>query len=70
MKDLFDENLEEYLKKGAPLADRIRPLDFDCFFGQDELVKNLQRPGLCKFFCYNQTDFLIVNFVFICYYNI
>ena len=38
MKDLFDENLEKYLKKGAPLADRIRPLDFDCFFGQDELV--------------------------------
>jgi putative ATPase len=33
-----NNNLEEYLKKQAPLADRIRPDDFDCFFGQDELV--------------------------------
>jgi len=34
----FDENLEQYLREKAPLADRIRPFDFDCFFGQDELV--------------------------------
>lgn len=34
MKDLFDEEL----KRGAPLADRMRPVDFDYFFGQDELV--------------------------------
>lgn len=38
MEDLFDKNLEEYLKKEAPLADRMRPSDFDSFFGQDELV--------------------------------
>jgi putative ATPase len=38
MEDLFDKNLEEYLKKEAPLADRIRPLNFDGFFGQEELV--------------------------------
>ncbi len=38
MKDLFDQNLEERLKQEAPLADRIRPEDFDGFFGQEELV--------------------------------
>ena len=38
MQDLFDKPFEKYLKKEAPLADRIRPLDFDCFFGQDELI--------------------------------
>ncbi|MCX6738089.1 MAG: replication-associated recombination protein A [Candidatus Parcubacteria bacterium] len=38
MDDLFDKNLEDTLRKEAPLADRIRPNDFDYFFGQDELV--------------------------------
>ena len=38
MVGLFDENLEEYFKKGAPLADRMRPTDFGSFFGQDELI--------------------------------
>jgi putative ATPase len=38
MEDLFDKKLKENLKKGAPLADRMRPEDFDEFFGQDELV--------------------------------
>ncbi len=38
MKNLSVQNSEEYLKKSAPLADRVRPFDFDCFFGQDELV--------------------------------
>ncbi|MBU1045692.1 replication-associated recombination protein A [Patescibacteria group bacterium] len=38
MDDLFDKNLEDTLKKEAPLADRIRPEDFDYFFGQEELV--------------------------------
>jgi len=38
MDDLFDKNLEDALRREAPLADRIRPEDFDCFFGQDELV--------------------------------
>jgi len=34
MKDLFDKEFKET----APLADRIRPVDLDYFFGQDELV--------------------------------
>ncbi len=38
MKDLFDKNFEENLKKEAPLADRMRPKDFKHFYGQDELV--------------------------------
>ena len=38
MPDLFDKKFEENLKKDAPLADRIRPQDFNEFFGQDELV--------------------------------
>jgi len=38
MVDLFDKNIEEHLKKQAPLADRMRPEDFEHFFGQDELV--------------------------------
>ena len=38
MQDLFDENFRENLKKEAPLADRVRPLDFSEFFGQDNLV--------------------------------
>jgi len=38
MQDLFDKKFEENLKKQAPLADRIRPEDFEEFFGQNELV--------------------------------
>lgn len=38
MKDLFDQSLEENLKREAPLADRMRPRDFEEFFGQEELV--------------------------------
>jgi len=38
MDDLFDKNLEEYLKKEAPLADRMRPSDFSDFFGHNELI--------------------------------
>ncbi len=38
MQDLFDKNLEERLKKGAPLADKVRPVDFDNFFGQNNIV--------------------------------
>ncbi len=38
MDDLFDKNLEEHLRKRAPLAERMRPKDFEYFFGQEELV--------------------------------
>jgi putative ATPase len=38
MEDLFDQNLEEHLRKGAPLSERMRSRDFTEFFGQDELV--------------------------------
>lgn len=38
MSDLFDKNFDEYLKKEAPLAERMRPKDFRDFFGQEELV--------------------------------
>jgi len=38
MDDLFDKNFEENLRKGAPLAERMRPKDFEHFFGQEELV--------------------------------
>ena len=38
MKDLFDENFEQNLKKGAPLADRMRPQHFEHFYGQEHLV--------------------------------
>ena len=38
MQDLFDEQLEKNLKRQAPLADKMRPDDFDNFFGQEHLV--------------------------------
>jgi len=38
MPDLFDKQFKENLKTIAPLADRIRPENFDGFFGQYELV--------------------------------
>lgn len=38
MDDLFEEKFKENLKRKAPLADKMRPLDFEGFFGQEELV--------------------------------
>ncbi|MCD5397227.1 MAG: AAA family ATPase, partial [Candidatus Pacebacteria bacterium] len=38
MVGLFDENLEGNIRENAPLADRMRPVDFNSFFGQDELI--------------------------------
>lgn len=38
MDDLFDKKLYEDLEKNAPLADRMRPDNFNDFFGQEKLV--------------------------------
>ena len=38
MQDLFSKNLEESIKKEAPLADRMRPRDFSEFVGQEHIV--------------------------------
>lgn len=38
MRDLFDKEFERRLKKEAPLAERVRPRDFEGFYGQEELV--------------------------------
>lgn len=38
MKDLFDTNYQELMNKEAPLADRMRPKDFEEFIGQEEVV--------------------------------
>jgi len=38
MADLFDKQFEKNLKRIAPLADKMRPKNFDGFFGQNELV--------------------------------
>ncbi len=38
MEDLFNKQFQKNLKKNAPLADRMRPQDFDGFFGQDKLI--------------------------------
>ena len=38
MEDLFEKQFQKNLKEKAPLADKIRPQDFDGFFGQDELI--------------------------------
>jgi len=35
---LFDNQFNQYLKKDAPLADRIRPETLDDFFGQEEII--------------------------------
>lgn len=37
MSDLFDKNLKQ-AKKQAPLAEKMRPLNFNHFYGQDHLV--------------------------------
>lgn len=38
MPDLFDQNLQDILKQEAPLADRMRPRNFEEFVGQEEIV--------------------------------
>lgn len=38
MADLFDVQLDRDLRRNAPLADRMRPRDFDQFVGQEEIV--------------------------------
>lgn len=38
VQDLFDKNIEEIIRKEAPLAERMRSEDFTEFFGQDELI--------------------------------
>lgn len=38
MEDLFEQKFRDNLRKKSPLADRIRPEDFEGFFGQEELV--------------------------------
>lgn len=38
MADLFDQKLKENLRKEAPLAERMRPRDFNDFYSQDDLV--------------------------------
>ncbi len=38
MADLFDAQLERDLRQNAPLADRMRPRNFDEFIGQDEVI--------------------------------
>ncbi|HDQ15589.1 MAG TPA: replication-associated recombination protein A [Bacteroidetes bacterium] len=37
-KDLFDKNLLDNLSQNAPLADRLRPQNFEDFVGQEEIV--------------------------------
>jgi len=36
--DLFDQNLKKNIRETAPLADRLRPSNFDEFMGQEEVV--------------------------------
>ncbi|MBI3115387.1 MAG: AAA family ATPase, partial [Candidatus Kerfeldbacteria bacterium] len=38
MADLFDVKLAHDLDRTAPLADRLRPVSFDEFFGQERAV--------------------------------
>ncbi|MDZ7798160.1 MAG: replication-associated recombination protein A [Patescibacteria group bacterium] len=38
MTDLFDHKLDKELKKEAPLADRLRPQNFNDFQGQEKIV--------------------------------
>jgi len=38
MKDLFDEKFQEDMESQAPLAEKMRPQDFEDFYGQEELV--------------------------------
>lgn len=42
-KDLFSQNAEDVLKEAAPLAERMRPQDFDDFAGQ-EAVAGEEKP--------------------------
>ncbi len=38
MENLFDQQLKELITKEAPLADRMRPVDFDEFVGQEGII--------------------------------
>ena len=38
VSDLFEQNAREHYRQHAPLADRMRPRNFDEFFGQEQLV--------------------------------
>lgn len=38
MNDLFDDNFQKRKQRDAPLAERIRPNDFNEFFGQEEIL--------------------------------
>jgi len=38
MDDLFDKKYKKQLHEESPLAERMRPLDFNGFFGQEELI--------------------------------
>jgi len=38
MDDLFDPKFNEDVRRGAPLADRMRPRGFDEFFGQKKII--------------------------------
>ncbi|MBT9165325.1 MAG: Replication-associated recombination protein A [candidate division WS2 bacterium] len=38
MENIFDQQLKELIIKEAPLADRMRPLDFAEFVGQEEII--------------------------------
>ena len=36
--DMFEQQYEEHMKDGAPLATRMRPAGFDAFVGQEHLI--------------------------------
>ena len=38
MADLFEKQFRENIRRGAPLADRIRPKSFDDYVGQDHII--------------------------------
>ena len=38
MEDLFEKQFQKNLRRNAPLADKMRPQDFEGFYGQDELI--------------------------------
>jgi len=42
MPDLFDQQLDEIRSRVAPLADRMRPLTFEEFVGQEHIVEPLK----------------------------
>jgi putative ATPase len=38
MNDLFDKNLKNNILEKSPLAERMRPFDFESFFGQERII--------------------------------